>query len=70
MRERVVGGKLQRVADGVAEVQHVADAELVVLVLLDDVGLQADALRDDVSKRRRIEREHFLQRVSFELLEK
>ena len=52
------------------DTQAVLATDNVLIVLLDDVGLQADALRDDVSKRRRIEREHFLQRVSFELLEK
>ena len=41
VRERVIGAQFERVADGVAEVEHVADALFVELILLDDARLQA-----------------------------
>ena len=45
----VVGGGLDGVADGVAEVEDHAQAGLL-LVLADDLGLDADAGGDDLRK--------------------
>ena len=68
MCERVVGAELERMPNGVAKVEDVADAEFVEFVLGDNVGFELHAAGNDVDEGLGILREQFFQSAAFEVV--
>jgi hypothetical protein len=64
--EIVVGAQLEGMAEGVAEIEDIADAQLVEFVLLDDGGFELDAACDDFDEGLWVELEDFFEGWAFE----